>query len=316
MATSPRPTAISSPGPSASERDTAALARRASSGGSSRRRRTSRARISLPEAPADRLLLVVDPLLDLLPGARGADVAQPVAARLGRRAGEDLDRVAALELPVQRRDPAVDLGALALEPDLGVHVEREVDGGGALRQPLHVALGREDEDLVLVEVDLQELEELLGAVRVLLQLEQLAEPAEVLVQLVRRAVALVDPVRRDAVLGGAVHLLGADLHLEQLAARTEDRGVERLVRVRLGAGDVVLDPLLDRRPVVVDDAEHVVAVRHRAHDDPHRHEVVDLVERLAPLLHLLEDRPEVLGPAGDLEPVDARVLQLDSRAGS
>ncbi len=69
---------------------------------------------------------------------------------------------------MQRGDAAVDLGTLTLEPHLGVHVEGEVDGGGALGQPLHVALRREDEDLVLIEIDLQELEELLGAVGVLL----------------------------------------------------------------------------------------------------------------------------------------------------
>src|SRR5256885_10674838 len=58
-------------------------------------------------------------------------------------------------------------------------------GRRALRQTLHVAAGREHEDLVLVEVDFQELEKFLGRVRVLLQLEQLAEPREVAVQLVR-----------------------------------------------------------------------------------------------------------------------------------
>ena len=246
---------------------------------SSRRRRTSRARISLPRA---RLTVSSSWLTHCLILCRARAVRTWLSqSRLGlaRGAGEDLDRVAALELAVQRRDPAVDLGALALEPDLGVHVEREVDRRRALGQPLHVALRREDEDLVLVEVDLQELEELLGAVGVLLQLEQLAEPAEVLVELVGLAVALVEPVGRDAELGRAVHLLGADLHLEELPARTEDGGVERLVGVRLGARDVVLDPLLDRRPVVVDDAEHVIALGHRAHDDPDGHQVVDLVER-------------------------------------
>ena len=120
---------------------------------------------------------------------------------------------------MQRRDTPVDLGALALEADFGVNVKREVDGGRALGQPLHVALRREDEDLVLVEIDLQELQELLGAVGVLLQLQELAEPAEMLVELVGLAVALVEPVRRDAELGGAMHFLGADLHLEELAAR-------------------------------------------------------------------------------------------------
>ena len=163
-------------------------ARRAasSSGGSSRRRRTSRARISLPEREADRLFLVVDPLPDLVPRAGGAHVASQSRLGLADGAGEDLDRVAVLELAVQRRDAPVDLGALAVQPDLGVHVEREVDRRRALGQLHHVALRREDEDLVLVQVDLEELEELLGPVGVQLQLEHLAEPAEVLVQLVRR----------------------------------------------------------------------------------------------------------------------------------
>jgi hypothetical protein len=199
---------------------------------------------------------------------------------------------------------------LAAKTHLGVHVEGEVDRRGPLRQPLHVALRREDEDLVLVEVHLQELEKLLRTVGVLLQLQELAEPAEMLVQLVGLAVALVEPVRRDTELGRAVHLLGADLHLEELAAGPEDRGVQRLVGVRLGARDVVLDPLLDRGPVVVDHAQHVVALRDGAHDHPDGHQVVDLVEALIALPHLLEDGPEVLGTAGDLEPVDAGALEL------
>src|SRR5690606_29007772 len=91
-----------------------------------------------PELLADLLLLLPHPLLDLVPRAAGADVAQPVAARAGGRAGEDLDGIAVLQLAVQRRDASVDLRALALQSDLGVHVEREVDRRGALRQPLHV----------------------------------------------------------------------------------------------------------------------------------------------------------------------------------
>ncbi len=183
-------------------------------------------------------------------------------------------------------------------------------GGGALGQPLHVALRSEDEDLVLVEIDLQELQELFRAVGVLLQLQQLAEPAQVLVELVRGAVPLVHPVGRDTVLGCAVHVLGPDLDFEQLPAGTEDGGMERLVGVRFGAGDVVLDPLLDRGPVVMDNAEHVITIGHRAHDDPHRHEIVNLVERLAPLPHFLEDGPKVLRPSGDLEPLDAGLPEL------
>ncbi len=82
---------------------------------------------------------------------------------------------------MQRRDAAVDARALTVLADFRMHREREVDRRRALRQAFHVAAGREDEDFVLIEVDLQEREELLGRVGVLLQLEQLAEPRQVTV---------------------------------------------------------------------------------------------------------------------------------------
>src|SRR2546429_1455266 len=165
----------------------------------------------------------------------------------------------------------------------------------------HVAAGREHENLVLVEVDFQELEKFLGRVRVLLQLEQLAEPREVAVQLVRALAALLEePVRRDTVLRGVVHLMGTDLDLVQLAARPEHGGVERLVAVRLRARDVILDALLQRRPLVVDHPQDVIALGDIVHQHADREEIINLLERLVALLHLLVNRPEVLGAAGDL----------------
>src|SRR5207249_1939549 len=51
----------------------------------------------LAEREADRLLLVIDPLLDLMACAGRANMAQPVATRFGTRAGENLHRIAAFE---------------------------------------------------------------------------------------------------------------------------------------------------------------------------------------------------------------------------
>src|SRR2546421_12951166 len=117
-------------------------------------------------------------------------------------------------------------------------------------------------------------------------------------------------MRRDTVLGGAVHVPRADLDLVQLPARTEYGRVERLVAVGLGTRDVVLDPLLQRRPGMVDDAEDVITVRDTVHEHPHGQEVVDLFERLAALLHLLENRPEVLGATHHVPPYDPRAAEL------
>jgi hypothetical protein len=100
------------------------------------------------------------------------------------RTREDFDRVAVAQWPVQRRYTAVDPGTVAVLSDLGMDHEREVERRRALRQPLDIAPRCEDEDLVLIQVDFEELEEFFGAVRVLLQLDQLPEPRKMVVELV------------------------------------------------------------------------------------------------------------------------------------
>ena len=131
----------------------------------------------------DRLVaaLLGEPGADLVAGARRLDEAQPVAgrARAGRLGGEDLHQVAVVEGGLQRHEPPVDPGAYGAVADLGVHRVREVDRGGAGRQRYHVALGREDEDLVARQVEAQRLQELAGVLGLLLPVEQLAQPRHV-----------------------------------------------------------------------------------------------------------------------------------------
>src|SRR5690349_22434340 len=48
-------------------------------------------------------------------------------------------------------------------------------------------------------------------------------------------------------LRGVVHFLRADLHLQRLALRADDRGVQGLVHAEARLGDVVLEPARDRK---------------------------------------------------------------------
>ena len=187
----------------------------------------------------------------------------------------------------------------------------EVDRRRAARQRLDLALRREDVDLLRVELDPQVLQELLRVADFLLRFEQLAQPLKVLlVALGADAAFLVLPVRRDALLGDPVHLLGADLHLERQAALADDRRVQRLVAVRPRHRDEVLEPSRHRRPHLVDDAEHRVAVLDAARDHAQREEVVDLIERDLLPLELLVDRPEALDAAVDRHDRNLRLVEL------
>ena len=165
--------------------------------------------------------LLLEPLADLVARPGGLHQRQPVAGGAALAlGGEDLHDVARAQLVVQRDDLAVDLGADAAVADVGVDLVGEVQRGRARRQRLDLPLGREHEDLVLEEVDLQRLHELLGIGEVLLPVQKRAQPLELVLpadggRCARDLALLVHPVRRHAELGHVVHLPGADLDLQR-----------------------------------------------------------------------------------------------------
>ncbi len=103
-----------------------------------------------------------------------------------------------------------------------------------------VAGGREHEDLVLIQIEFEELQELVGRLRVELEFQDLAEPGEVPVEFVGALAPPCTASARRCRSRRPVHVARADLHLVQLPARPEHRRVQRLVSVRLGLRDVVL----------------------------------------------------------------------------
>ena len=145
-------------------------------------------------------------------------------------------------------------------------------------------------------------------VGVLLALQQAANPLEFLFVAPARHAVLVLPVGGDAVLGGLVHVPGADLHLEGDALPADDRGVQGLVHVGLGGGDIVLEPARDDVEQVVDVAQDVVAVGDGVHDDPEGVQIIQLVDGLVLGLHLAIDGVDVLDAPVD-GAVDPRLRQ-------
>src|SRR5947209_16543114 len=118
---------------------------------------------------------------------------------------------------MQGNDLAVDLCADAAVADVGVDLVREVERGRAGLERLDLALRREDEHLVLEQVDLEALDELLRVLQLLLPVEQRLEPLDAVLGAVAVAVAvarvLVDPVRGDPELRRLVNVMRADLDL-------------------------------------------------------------------------------------------------------
>ena len=82
--------------------------------------------------------LGLDPVPDLGYGPGGDHILQPVLAGMVSRLGDDLDRIAVLELIFQRHDVPVHLGPDALVADIRMDAVGKIDGRRPLRKGLHI----------------------------------------------------------------------------------------------------------------------------------------------------------------------------------
>ena len=94
--------------------------------------------------------------------------------------------------------------------------------------------------------------------------------------------------------------MAPDLDLVSAPPRSDDRRVERLIHVGFGRRDEVVKSLLNRCPLVVDDAQCGVTVLHVIGQHAHGHQVVDFLVRQVSAHHLEVDGPEVLRTPGHL----------------
>lgn len=94
-------------------------------------------------------------------------------------------------------------------------------------------------------------------------------------------------MRSNAVFRHFVHFVSADLNLERLVERRDDRRVQGLIVVCFGHCDIVLKATGHRLPHRMDFAEHSVAVLDGIDDDTHRQKVVNLVYIDMQIVHFL-----------------------------
>ena len=191
-------------------------------------------------------------------GARALQVAevvvQPVAAGVGFFLGEDFDTVAVFQRGGERDDLAVYFGAAAAVAELGVDVVGKVQRRRAFGQVNHAPLRRDGVNAVAEGFVFELVEDDVAAV-VVAAFDHAPQPLDLLFELfaVAHAFFFVEPVRGDAKLGVFVHFAGADLYFDDAVFRADERGVQRLVAVGFGVGDVVVEFFGDGLPQFVHD---------------------------------------------------------------
>ena len=118
------------------------------------------------------------------------------------------------------------------------------------------------------------------------------------------------PVGSDTILRDLMHRESPYLHFKRRSVVAYDRRVYRLVLVLLGHRDIVLETAGNVLIHLVDDTEHLIALDDLINNDPAREKVVDLIDRLALVVHLLIDAVEMLRTAFNIVMGNAILLKL------
>src|ERR1700686_3586441 len=204
-----------------------------------------------------------------------------------------------MQLVPQRYHSSVDFGTDAGVPHFGVNAVGKIDRRGVARQDNNFAFGREGVDLFGIEIDLERGKKFVGIADIARPVDHLPQPCEALLVLGRDWTVFIFPVGSDAFFRHLVHFFGADLDFKRRAVLRDHRSMQRLIKIRPGHGDEILDAPRNRPPEVMDDAENGVAILQRASDDAHGAQVVDLFHGNALALQFFMDAEQALDSAFD-----------------
>ncbi len=194
-------------------------------------------------------------MADLFFGAIGFDKFEPVAVRaLAVLVDDDFDLVAILESLVEGSHLVIDQGSAGFIADLSVDGIGKIDGSRVFWQIKDIAIGREDKDTVLEDIEFDFINEFIRVFRLALDIDDILDPVWLLFVAAWLVLGFVMPMGGNTKQGFFVHFLGADLEFGRLVIRAKDGRMQALVAIGLGHGDVVFDAIGFRLPERVDDA--------------------------------------------------------------
>ena len=101
-------------------------------------------------------------------------------------------------------------------------------------------------------------------------------------------------MRGNAELSTTVHVPRTNLNLDRLAARTNHRGVQALIHVKLRHGNVILETTWNRVPTRMHRTQRGITILNRVDDNAYTHQIVDIRKIMSAYDHLLINREIIL----------------------
>ena len=201
---------------------------------------------------------------------------------IGCLRGNNFNDLTCLQLIIKAYKLSVNLRSLHFIAHLRMYRIGKVNDGSSCGQRYNISLGGKRKNILGSKVALYGTHDLLNIVCFLLSLNYLSYPCKTAFKLVLALYALfVFPMGSDTVLGSVVHIQRSYLNLKGNALSADNSGMKRLIHIRLGSSDVVLEAVGDRLIHIVNDTQSVIALVYRSHYDTNRINIIYLVKTLA-----------------------------------
>ncbi|MNC30052.1 hypothetical protein D3C75_783240 [compost metagenome] len=215
---------------------------------------------------------------------------------------------------IQRYNSSIHFGADRPVPNLCMNPEGKIERHRTSRKLYNLTFGCKNKHEVREKVHLQRFNEFLRILGFMLQLQNLAEKRHPVLRIdVIAAAFLVSPVSRNPELGSPVHLPRADLHFCRLSARTHHSGVQRLVHVRFGHGNIILETARHRLPKSMNNPECGITILNIVDDNADGKQIINFIELLVLGVHLVIDTVNMLRTPGQI-PFDPHFVQFGTDA--
>ena len=188
---------------------------------------------------------------------------------------------------VDGRNHTVDLCTDHLVAYTGVDGIRKIDECRALRQGHHVAFRREHKRFIVEQIDFQGVHKLVRVLCIVLCVNQSGDPGKLAVDLfLALLTGFILPMGSHTVFCNMMHVPRTDLHLKRYAGPSDNGGMERLVHIRFGSGNIVLETAGDALEQLVNNAQRRITFQFVIHDNAESVKIIHLIKALVLIEHL------------------------------
>ena len=193
--------------------------------------------------------------------------------------GRDFNNIAGPQFISQRNKLTVHFGPGTLISHFGVDDVSKINRRRTPGQGFDLTAGGKHINFILEQVDANIFQELTRVPKIFLIFDKIPDPGKFFADIFINPFALfITPVSGNTGFGNTVHFPGSYLNFAALTRRPDDRGVQRLVHIGLGPGNIIFEFMINRLPHGVNKPQGFITLGDGAENDSKGNNIVDFLK--------------------------------------